>query len=159
MWLLYAPGSGIWFNLGKTITFAEHGDAYAHFGVADNEAMSKAAAAAGYDSIQFLAHIDHVSYLCDTKNTGVAGFDYMGLEVVATRLTGTFACGQKAGGVPASIRMGWGGSRSCDCDNSKQFLNCKGVPLLSRSPRHQDRSHGAQGMPGVQATAVNDSDD
>ena len=41
------------------------------------------AAAAGYDSVQFLAHVDHVNYQFDTKNTGRPGFDYMGLEVVA----------------------------------------------------------------------------
>ena len=62
MWLIYAPGSGIYFNLGVTISFAEHQDAYTHFNIAGgqdmNEALSKAAAAAGYDSIQFLAHVD-----------------------------------------------------------------------------------------------------
>ena len=82
MWLVYAPGSGIWFDLGRTIAFAEHADAYAHFGVPanvdQNEAMSKAAAAAGYNSVQFLAHVDHVNYPCDSKNTGKPGFSYMG---------------------------------------------------------------------------------
>lgn len=62
MWLIYAPGSGIYFNLGVTISFAEHQDAYTHFNIAGgqdmNEALSKAAAAVGYDSIQFLAHVD-----------------------------------------------------------------------------------------------------
>jgi hypothetical protein len=52
MWLVYAPGSGIYFNLGTTISFAEHQDAYAHFNAHDNEAMSRAASAAGYDSVQ-----------------------------------------------------------------------------------------------------------
>ena len=41
-----------------------------------NSAMAAAAAAAGFDSVQFLAHVDHVSYQCDTKNTGRRGFDY-----------------------------------------------------------------------------------
>ena len=61
MWMVYAPGSGIYFNLGKTIAFDEHVDAYVHFGVSKgdlNEQLSKAAAASGYDSIQFLAHLD-----------------------------------------------------------------------------------------------------
>ena len=78
-WLLYTPGSGIYFNLGRTIAFAEHEDAYDHFqisGVPDyNSAMSAAAAAQGYDSVQFLSHVDHVSYQCDTKNTGRPGFE------------------------------------------------------------------------------------
>ena len=87
MWLIYAPGSGIYFNLGKTISFAEHQDAYTHFGATGNEDLSKKAAAAGFDSIQFLAHVDHVNYQCDTKNTGRAGFDYMGVEVRAPSST------------------------------------------------------------------------
>ena len=71
MWLQYAPGSGIYFDLGKTIAFDEHSNAYSYFhisGVKDyNSAMSKAAAAQGYDSIQFLKHVDHVSYQCEWR--------------------------------------------------------------------------------------------
>jgi hypothetical protein len=78
MWLVFTPGSGIWFNLGVTIAFPEHQDAYNRFGIGDgdNEKLSLAAAAAGFDSIQFLAHVDHVNYQCDTHNTGRPGFDY-----------------------------------------------------------------------------------
>jgi hypothetical protein len=135
MWLMYAPGSGIYFNLGVTISFAEHQDAYTHFNIAGgqdmNEAMSKAAAAAGYDSIQFLAHVDHVNYQCDTKNTGRAGFDYMGVEIVAVKLVGTYPCGT-ASGAPPSIRSGWKASATCKCNPKDQFLNCDGLPSISR---------------------------
>ena len=152
MWLLYSPGSGVWFNVGKTISFAEHEDAYQHFAIPAggdmNDAMSKAAAAAGFDSVQFLAHVDHVNYPCDTQNTGTPGFQYMGLEIVATKLVGTYACGQQAGGAPPTIRKGWGGSTACDCDNSKQFLNCQGVPLLSAS-RSSWRKATRTSLPGV----------
>ena len=72
--MMYTPGSGIYFNLGKTISFAEHSDAFSYFKITGggdmNSQMAAAAAAAGYDSIQFLAHVDHVNYPCDTKNTG-----------------------------------------------------------------------------------------
>ena len=43
---MHAKGSGVWYNIGKSITFKEHADAFAHFGVRDNEAMCRAAAAA-----------------------------------------------------------------------------------------------------------------
>ena len=113
--------------IGVTISFAEHQDAYTHFNVQpDNEAMSQAAAAAGYDSVQFLAHVDHTNYQCDTYNTGRPGFDYMGLEVVAVKLVGTYPCGASTG-APASIRSGWGATQPCTCDSKQQFLNCKGV--------------------------------
>merc|ERR1711939_666476 len=105
-WLIYAPGSGIYFYMGRTISFAEHADAYNHFGVNSgdfNEELAKAAAATGFDSVQFLAHVDHVSYECDTHNTGHAGLDYMAIEIVAAKLVGTYACTTEAG-APSSIK-------------------------------------------------------
>lgn len=131
-WFMYAPGSGIWFNMGQTKMFAEHQDAYSYFNIghpADpNSAMSIAAAGQGFDSLQFTAHVDHVNYQCDSHNTGKGGFDYMGFEIVGVKLVGTYACGSKAG-APGSLRTGWMASKQCSCDNSKQFLNCQGVPL------------------------------
>lgn len=130
MWFLFAPGSGIWFNVGKTISFPEHRDAWSHFGVHSgdwNEEMSKAAAAKGYDSIQFTQHVDHVNYPCDSHMTGVPGLDYMGLEIVAAKLMGTYPCGTRFG-APGIIRAGWQASRTCKCSNSQAFLNCDGVP-------------------------------
>ena len=70
-WFLHAKGSGVWYNIGKSITFADHGDAYNHFNAHDNEAMCRAAAAAGFDTIQFTAHPDHVNYPCDSA--GIRG--------------------------------------------------------------------------------------
>mmetsp|Transcript_120542 Transcript_120542/g.218963 ORF Transcript_120542/g.218963 Transcript_120542/m.218963 type:complete len:344 (-) Transcript_120542:43-1074(-) len=132
-WFIFTPGSGIYFNLGKTISFAEHNDAYEHFHVKGphyNQEMSQAAAAAGYDSIQFTAHVDHVNYPCDTHNTGRPGFEYMGVEIVGTKLVGTYAC-TASGGAPPTIKAGWHASRECICDNKNKFLNCNGVPTIS----------------------------
>lgn len=129
-WLMYAPGTGIYFHLGTTISFHEHQDAYNHFSITSgsfNEELSKAAANQGYDSIQFLSHVDHVNYPCDTKNTGNAGLAYMGMEVVACKLVGTHAC-CGAAGAPAVIKKGWAASRPCACDNKKQFMNCNMPP-------------------------------
>ena len=55
-WFLYTKGSGVWYNIGKYITFNEHSDAYAHFGANGNQKMCQAAAKAGFDSVIFLAH-------------------------------------------------------------------------------------------------------
>lgn len=128
-WMLYTPGSGIYFDIGKTIVFQEHQDAYTHFNTHSNVDMSLAAAKGGYDSVQFLAHVDHVNYPCDSYNTGRAGFTYMGVEIVAVKMVGKYACGSAAG-APSSIKRGWAASSGCSCDNSKQFLNCKGTPEL-----------------------------
>jgi hypothetical protein len=131
-WFMYTPGSGIYFNTGKTIAFQEHQDSYAHFSVHSgdrNEELCKAATSQGYDSIQFLAHVDHVNYQCDQKNTGRAGLQYMGVEIVATKLTGTYPCGSVSG-APATIKAGWLATRKCQCHNSNNFINCDGVPAL-----------------------------
>ena len=138
MWMIYAPGSGIYFYTGKTIAFNEHADAYSHFGAKGNEDLSRKAYAAGYDSIQFLAHVDHVNYQCDTFNTGKPGFDYMGVEIVSTWLVGTFACGA-AGATPNVFRSGLADS-GCVCDNGKQFLNCAGVPPIKSLGRRRSNA-------------------
>jgi len=154
-WFIYSPGSGIFFNLGDTIAFDEHWDAYDYFKVGDqkkckgiespkesshqseaksscdwNEEMCKLARKKGFESVQFLKHVDHVNYQCDTKNTGTAGLQYMGLEIVAAKLVGKYACATSIG-APPSVRSGWEASKACRCDNKKQFLNCQGVATMS----------------------------
>lgn len=134
-WFQYAPGSGVYFHVGKTWAFQEHQDAYTYFGVNSgdyNEGLCRKATAKGYDSIQFVAHVDHVNYQCDTHNTGNPGLAYMGLEIVAVKLVGTYACGT-AGGAPSVLKAGWQASQPCNCDNSQKHTNCKGVPTLSEA--------------------------
>jgi len=138
-WFQYAPGSGIYFNVGKTVHFAEHQDAYNHFGITSgdmNERVSQAAASQGFDSLQFLAHVDHTSYTCDTANTGNSGLDYMGVEIIGVKLVGTYAC-TVSNGAPSVIKSGWQASKACQCDDSKGFLNCQGVPESHLTARHQ----------------------
>lgn len=129
-WFVYSPGAGIWFDIGVTISFKEHQDGYDHFSITtgdENEGMSQAAAAAGYDSIQFTAHVDPVNYPCDTGHTRNDGLKYMGLEIVGTKLVGTYPCGSPTGNID-TIKAGWQGSKPCSCDNSATFLACQGFP-------------------------------
>jgi len=129
-WFMHTPGSAIYFNIGVTRSFSTHSEAYDHWGVTGphwNQDMSKRAAADGYDSVQFTAHVDHVNYPCDTHNTGTPNLEYMGLEIVGVKLVGTHAC-TTSDGAPSSIRAGWHAYIPCKCDNSKQFLNCDGPP-------------------------------
>ena len=37
-----------------------------------------------------MAHVDHVNYPCDTYNTHTPNLQYMGVEIVGTRLVGTY---------------------------------------------------------------------
>lgn len=141
MWLLWAPGSSIWFNTGKTIAFNDHGDVCNTINCPHgngNEAFCQAAAAEGYDSIQFTKHHDHVNYPCDQQ----AGVLYMGLEIVAVKLTGTYACGSADPGKSLyhTMRGGWHNS-ICDCDNSRPVLNCgRRTPDLLRNTTRFNQS-------------------
>jgi len=129
MWFLYAKGSGIYFDTGATKVFNTHADAYAYFnarGPHYNEDMSRLAASRGYDSVQFIAHPDATSYPCAARSN----LQYMGIEIVAVRLVGTFACGAP-GGAPSTVRAGWQASKTCACNNALKYLNCQGVPEMS----------------------------
>jgi hypothetical protein len=125
-WFINAPGSGIYFYTGTTKSFSEHRDAEQFFDASGNENMCRAAAARDYDSVQFLAHVDHVNYPCDTGNTGKRGLDYMNIEIVGVKLTGSYACTTDMG-APASIKAGWKASKKCTCDPQKRYVNCQGV--------------------------------
>lgn len=95
--------------------------------MSSNEPLAKAAAAANYDSIQFLAHEDPVEYKqCDT-HLAAGGWKYLNIEILATKLVGTYAC-TTSSGAPNAIKAGWHASKACVCDNSQQHLNCKDLP-------------------------------
>jgi len=128
-WFFYARGSGVWFNTGKTIHFVDHGDAYKMFDAHGNEDMSAKAAAAGYDSVQFLAHSDCEFKACRTHK----GTATMNFEIVATKLKGMYSC-TSSSGTSDLIRSGWQGANTCTCDNSQNNLNCKSVPVQPVRP-------------------------
>ena len=120
MWFVYAKGSGVFLQLGTTKIFQEHDDAYSFFKTAsDNEQMCQAAAAQGYDTIQFIAHRDSTNYPC-AKQIGV---NWMNIEIVAVKMVGTYPCGQ-AQGTAAALRAGWDGDKPCKCDPNNPNTNC-----------------------------------
>ena len=118
-WFLFARGSGVWYQTGKYIEFPEHSDAYKHFNAHDNEGMCQAAAAAGYDTIIFLAHHDSTNYPCAKQG----GYPYMNVEIVATKLQGTYSCGATLPPSSAVLRSGWA-TDECKCNNGLTRTNC-----------------------------------
>lgn len=125
-WFFYARGGGIWFNLGKTIAFQDHGGAYRHFGTKKNPGTARAAANAGYDSLQFLHHSDVEFRRCRDR----PGQGSMNYEFVSTKLIGKYACAS-SDGKSNLIRAGWMGNKACICDNSQAYINCQGTPQYS----------------------------
>lgn len=135
-WFLSARGSGIWFNVGVTVFFDDHADAWDFFDVAAlprderNEALCANASAAGYDSVQFVRHTCPMMYrdCLDTNSTNLA---YFNREVVSTRLVGVHACASADGASPL-LRTGWPSvpemTGPCTCDNNaSEHLHCAEV--------------------------------
>ena len=87
--------------------------------------MALAALAAGYDSVQFLAHTDCEYKQCRTKGGKLT---YPNFEIVSTRLVGENACASVTG-TDDTIRAGYEGDKPCVCDNKQNNLNCQGVPI------------------------------
>ena len=119
MWFLYAKGSGIFLHIGSTKVFNRHADAETFFGAKGNEDMCQKAAAQGYDTIQFIRHVDGINYPCANR----IGAPWMNMEIVAVNLIGTYACGQAQGTAPA-LRAGWNGDKPCKCDPTNPNTNC-----------------------------------
>ena len=119
MWFLYAKGSGVYVQLGKTKVFNDHGDAYAFFKAQGNEAMCQAAASQGFDSVQFVQHHDGANYPCAAQ----IGVPYMNMEIVMVTMVGSYPCGQAAGTAPG-LRAGWQGTKPCKCDPNNPNTNC-----------------------------------
>lgn len=151
-WFLHAKGSGISLQIGKTIVFDDHAQAHVYFGAANesdattgpmsgarNEAMCESAAAAGYDTIQFVRHTCSMMY-GQCRNASEPALDFFNIEIVATRLVGYHACASSTGSSPL-IRSGWRGVRPCNCNNSIDFLNCLEVAPSGRATRQREKWH------------------
>lgn len=120
-WMYYAKGSGIYFNIGKTISFVDHSESVKYFldiniscplreecAYYFKDVFTKAKNM-GYDSIQYLKHYD-----MRCGNTAI--------EIVDLHGIGAYPCGNKD---KYNIKSGWKGKNICICDNHKQSVNCK----------------------------------
>ena len=108
MWFYYSAGSGIYFALGKTVTFMDHSDAASAWGVSDDSdlrALANAAIARGYDSIQYTHRKESIYKF----------------EIVAVRLDGEAGC--FAPTASNLFSQGWGGVNPCSCKPG-DTINC-----------------------------------
>ena len=111
-WMYVAPGSGVFYNCGRTLAFDTHVEAVNHFLGAGTctdasdecpshfAALFAAALKEGYDSLQFLKHGD--------QRCGL-----MRPEIVDLRGTGRDRCEN----IP-NLRTGWDHELPCDCARS-----------------------------------------
>ena len=101
--------------------------------------MCANAAAAGYDSLQFVRHTCGMMY-GQCRDASEPALNYFNVEVVATKLVGFHPCGS-SDGVSPLIRSGWKGRGACSCNNSQVggFINCAEVPpsgLVTKQLEH-----------------------
>jgi len=134
MWLMYARGSGVWFNIGNSVMFPDHFAAAQslcddpHKG-SDQDLVDCARSRTDLDTVLFDA------WQQDTAGSwGLANM----FEMVAVRLSGQYACGTPDAGEAVSFRAGWQASRPCPCSNSCEgpgtcWLNC-GLSNLTTLP-------------------------
>jgi len=135
MWMYYAPGTSIWFNLGTTYFYQDHDDAVQQLlgrscagGTDDHDCtedfaeLYASARDFNIDSLQFL---NHVGMPCGDGSK----LRNMAVEIVDLALgSGSTACGQPDSGV-GRFRAGWEAGSLCDCDSSQEVLNCAGFGI------------------------------
>jgi hypothetical protein len=130
MWHYLAPGSGIFFNIGKTVALSSHQDAreigcsYCLSNSKITECLIKQGRERGYDSIQFPTH----------KEGGIVKYELVDTHV-ADPLAPMGACPDAENA--HRYRRGWKGRLQCHCNSSHDQLNCDGGRVLPAVARLQ----------------------
>ena len=127
-WMYYAPGTGVWFDVGKTISFSYHREALCYFGIDGKidylkanpfNMLFEAAIARGYDSLQFL---QNNGGRCNEGEEGTITRGSMNMfEIVSLRGNGTTTCG----GDNIQFFKGFG-TEPCKCKETSKVVNCDG---------------------------------
>jgi hypothetical protein len=131
VWFYMSVGSGVWYNVGTTAPFHDHGSAVARFlhqKCTDNkndnagnlpteceknfDAMFHTARQLGYDSLQFTHHYD-----CTCGPKGPSSFTG-GNRLCFTEIVDVRDLDGAATGCAASFKGGWEASADCACDPS-----------------------------------------
>lgn len=86
------------------------------------EQLYKAAFNAGLESLQFTKHAD---MQCTTTSNQQGN---MAIEIVDLKGSGKYACSQPNSG-NTRFRAGWEAKSICNCDNTKQAINCAGFAM------------------------------
>lgn len=143
MWFTRARGTGIWYNVGKTITFVSddnhpHTAAYKYFGdrgcnctnpnpppgpepnCSDPKQIQMCLERGAYQENAMAACAAAEGYesvqFAPAPGPIVETFGHVGwLELLSTSLVGKYACGTPEGGITAGFRSGWRASEPCDC--------------------------------------------
>jgi len=156
MWFTRSRGSGIWYNVGRTITFVSdggHNAAYNYFAdrgceypppphIPDPSKLNCSDPKQVQYCLEIAAAKENAMARCAAK----AGFESVQfksepgpiietfgrvgwLELLSTSLNGSYACGTPEGGTTAGFRFGWNASAPCKCQETHvpySPTNCRG---------------------------------
>lgn len=166
MWFYYAKGSGIYFDVGRTVVYRDHLHAARELGIPCADLSGKAArfefpkacadavegdstaehrfqleatrrgAAAGYDSIQFARHPENHIWRFEILATNV--FED------AVSLDGKSGCPARR--YATRFSRGWGGVEACMC-RAAPDINCDGEPEPNDPAAASGVQPSAAGMP------------
>jgi len=143
MWMYYAPGSGVWFWTGDyTLYYDDHANVVSDLlgqTCNDNQCTSffpdlvQYCQANGISSVQFIKHAD-MQCGRDPEDDTIVGTGHNGaIEIWDPWNDGHYSCAPDAQGA-SGFWQGWQTMDGvCDCDEQKQFANC--------------RHHGGDGVP------------
>jgi hypothetical protein len=123
LWMGVAGGTGVWFHTGRTIAFREHHEAFQYFRAHWETDLAVNARRAGYDTVQFTRG-DSMPHPC-CRALGLPP-NCFGLELMATRLVGNYACGGPGG--DGAFRAGWTAQRRCRCTEDNVGIANDGYP-------------------------------
>lgn len=138
-WVWRSPGSGVWYNMGRTLVFPTpadpaktHAEAIAfltahcskkispYWPQLESDIFGSCARELGYDSIQFQPQ-DGQSPMGTFGLTGLT-------EAVLVNVDGQYGCGT-ADPKQTPLRQGWKASSQCECENTPIPPDCGLMPF------------------------------
>lgn len=159
MWFTRSRGSGIWYNVGRTISFVSddgHRAAYAYFAARGcvyplppnppNGTLNCSDPAQVEYCLEIASYSENAMAVC-AGNEGYESVQFASapgpiintfgrvgwLELFSTSLQGKYACGTPAGGTSAGFRFGWKAGEPCNCiEGGYQYAptNCDGNRIV-----------------------------
>ena len=111
-WFYYAKGSGIWINLGKTIAFTDHHEAFEFFSITHDYSWGERQAEDALGNILLEAEYDSIQFTCCHEQ--VYKFEIMFTH--AKQIDFLSPC--------TSIQTTGKGGALCACDKAKVNINC-----------------------------------
>jgi len=137
-WAWNAPGSGVWFNVGRTVVFPTPSD-MSEVHAAAIEYLTRGCSATispGWPAVENVIFgdcarekgIDSIQFEPQQGQSPTGTFNITGVtELVMVNVVGNFSCGA-ADASASPLRAGWAASGACTCVNEPMDPSCGLMP-------------------------------